>query len=306
MEPQWISVDNGNVLLLPARGDLGDEEQLRFLCGQLERREPPPVRGTVHAQGVLRNVETVVVLGDIVNQPVDVIVNAANSSFGHGAGIAKAISDAARPEFIANGERWLRDHGECPTGSAAFIRSGLWNNPRVVGIVNAVGPSTRSPGADTSLITAATEAAFRGLPADLDAPSIALPLISGGIFGYTPESSAQAVVKAVVERARSGWIGRVLLITNEKAKIGAFVQAATAQGLVGLPASAVPERYHATIRVSRETRDRLFGAMWGHSALISLADGTEVLKVALRFVGPDVCRLTTTAMRVDDEAYVSG
>jgi len=54
--------------------------------------------------------------GDITEETVDVIVNAANSDLAHGGGVAGAISKKAGPVLNAESRRWVRKHGPVQTG----------------------------------------------------------------------------------------------------------------------------------------------------------------------------------------------
>lgn len=296
MASQWLTIADGNVKLLPYRPRHTDEDQLRRACEQLRSVaqsgvvHAAQVSGEVWARGVKNNLETVVVLGNIVEQPVDVLVNAANSRFGHGGGVALAIADAALPEFERNGQAWLRSNGgECRTGGAAFVVTGLKNNQHVVGVVNAVGPDgTTSPRPPTTLIRDAMEAAFQSIPTDLHAPSLAVPLISGGIFGYLKAEAAGAIADAVLARAQAGWQGRVVLVSTDRDDVAAFRDAAITRELASLTTNPpAPTRWDVVnfsvhLDVNAATAAALEWTQQTGIQPIPLTDGTLVLPLSLR------------------------
>ncbi|MGQ9841675.1 MAG: macro domain-containing protein, partial [Anaerolineae bacterium] len=50
-------------------------------------------------------------LGDLTEERVDAIVNAANEYLAHGGGVAGAISRRGGPVIQAESDRWVREHG---------------------------------------------------------------------------------------------------------------------------------------------------------------------------------------------------
>ena len=130
------------------------------------------------------------VVGDLLAQPVDALVNAANDRLAHGGGVAGLIARAAGPALVEESARL----GGCPTGEAVVTGAGdlpqRW-------VIHAVGPVWRGGAAGEEEALAACHRAVVRRAAEIGASSVALPAISTGIFGYPPERAAPVAVSAL-------------------------------------------------------------------------------------------------------------
>lgn len=132
------------------------------------------------------------VLGDITQQRVDAVVNAANRTMRGGGGVDGAIHRAGGPEVLADCERRFPDG--LGTGEAGWTTAGelpaRW-------VIHVVGPNHRAGETDRSLLTSCYSGALR-VADELGARTLAFPLISAGVYGW-PKSDA---IAAAVETLR--------------------------------------------------------------------------------------------------------
>jgi O-acetyl-ADP-ribose deacetylase (regulator of RNase III) len=140
-----------------------------------------------------------VVQADLTQEPVEAIVNAANSQLSHGGGVAGAIVEAGGPEIQRESDRWVDRHGEVATGGAAITGAGRL---RCDYVVHAVGPvwDRQAPEEADRLLASAIERAL-ALAAEHDVRTISLPAISTGIFGFPKERGARVILEAVLAAA---------------------------------------------------------------------------------------------------------
>jgi O-acetyl-ADP-ribose deacetylase (regulator of RNase III) len=133
-----------------------------------------------------------IVQGDITEEPVDAIVNAANERLAHGGGVAGAIARRGGPEIQQESDAWVREHGRVPTGSAAITGAGRLP---VRYVIHAVGPIWGSGDEDDKLAAAVRSAL--DLAAERGVDSVSLPAISAGIFGFPKERCARIILEAI-------------------------------------------------------------------------------------------------------------
>src|SRR5690348_3926078 len=129
------------------------------------------------------NGRVLVVIGDITDQDVDAIVNAANSTLLGGGGVDGAIHRAGGPEILDECRRIREtDYPKgLPTGEAVITTGG---NLRARYVIHTVGPIYgRDPERQAELLAACYQNSLL-LARQHHLPSIAFPSISTGAFGY--------------------------------------------------------------------------------------------------------------------------
>ncbi|SDN90869.1 O-acetyl-ADP-ribose deacetylase [Actinacidiphila guanduensis] len=137
------------------------------------------------------------VQGDITEQQVDAVVNAANSSLLGGGGVDGAIHRRGGPEILA-ACRDLRasQYGRgLPTGQAVATTAGRlparW-------VIHTVGPVWHSHEDRSALLASCYRESLR-VADELGAATIAFPAISTGVYGWPMDDGARIAVQTVRE-----------------------------------------------------------------------------------------------------------
>lgn len=133
-----------------------------------------------------------VVRGDITEQDLDAIVNAANESLLGGGGVDGAIHRAAGPALVAE----CRTLGGCRPGEAKATQA--YRLP-ARHVIHTVGPVWHGGDHDEAKTLASCHRNALAVAASLGCRTIAFPAISTGIYGYPVELAAHVAVDAVRE-----------------------------------------------------------------------------------------------------------
>jgi len=138
--------------------------------------------------------EITIVGGDIVEQPVDAVVNAANSGLLGGGGVDGAILRAGGPAQLQARRELVARIGSLPTGQAATTDAGAmparW-------VIHVVGPVHTRQEDRTPLLASCYREALR-VADELGAASVAFPAVSAGIYGWPIDQAADVAVGTVV------------------------------------------------------------------------------------------------------------
>jgi O-acetyl-ADP-ribose deacetylase len=130
--------------------------------------------------------------GDLTEEHVDAIVNAANTHLQHGAGVAGAIVRKGGWLIQQESDAWIDQHGLVSHAEPAYTSAG---NLPCRYVIHAVGPVWGEGDEDARLASAVH--GCLALASRLELVSIAFPAISTGIFGFPKECAARIFYKTI-------------------------------------------------------------------------------------------------------------
>ncbi len=143
------------------------------------------------ATRTINGVTLALIRGNIVEVPVEAIVNAANSGLRGGGGVDGAIHRAGGPSIMEE----CRKVGGCPTGKAVATTAGSLPAKYVF---HAVGPIYSGSKDDEILLESAYQSCLN-LAEQYKVKSIAFPSLSTGIYGYPLELAAPIALRTIIE-----------------------------------------------------------------------------------------------------------
>jgi O-acetyl-ADP-ribose deacetylase len=129
------------------------------------------------------------VQGDITEQDVDAVVNAANNRMRGGGGVDGAIHRAGGPAVLEDCRRRFPDG--LATGDAGWTTAGdmpaRW-------VIHVVGPNRNAGQTDRALLTSCYSRALE-VADELGARSVAFPLVSAGVYGWPKDDAVAAALE---------------------------------------------------------------------------------------------------------------
>jgi O-acetyl-ADP-ribose deacetylase (regulator of RNase III) len=165
--------------------------------------------------------------GDITQQQVDAIVNAANSSLVGGGGVDGAIREAGGPAIEEECEVVREKRGRLPTGEAVRTTGGQLPAPHVI---HTVGP--RWKGGDEGEPEKLANAYKNSLQCavDNDLKTVAFPSISTGAYGYPINRAAdvafQAISDFIFDDERNDELDEIRFVLFSEKDMGRYREAA--------------------------------------------------------------------------------
>jgi O-acetyl-ADP-ribose deacetylase (regulator of RNase III) len=167
----------------------------------------------------MRPMRIELVEGDITQQRVDAIVNAANSSLLGGGGVDGAIHRKGGPAILTECQklRASQYEGGLPTGQAVATTAG---NLAARWVIHTVGPRYQSDVDNSAALRSCYTNSIR-VADEIGATSVAFPLISSGIYGWPVDDAVRQALTALgtadtaVTEARLVLFGPAALATAE-------------------------------------------------------------------------------------------
>jgi O-acetyl-ADP-ribose deacetylase (regulator of RNase III) len=160
--------------------------------------------------------------GDLTEERVDAIVNAANGQLMHGGGVAGAIVRRGGRSIQQESDAWVRAHGPATHDRPAITGAGALPARHVI---HAVGPIWGEGDEDAKLHTAVLAAL--ALAGERGLQSVALPAISTGIFGFPKDRGARVILDAIedfVSSEASARLREIRITLIDEPSVAIFAQ----------------------------------------------------------------------------------
>jgi|YNPMSStandDraft_2_1061718.scaffolds.fasta_scaffold00195_22 O-acetyl-ADP-ribose deacetylase (regulator of RNase III) len=169
--------------------------------------------------------KVIVKVGDITEEEVDAIVNAANSSLMGGGGVDGAIHRKGGPKILDECKEIRRTKypDGLPTGEAVATTGG---NLKAKYVIHTVGPIWRGGNYGEEELLKKCYINSIKVAEELGCKTIAFPAISTGVYGYPKEKSAEVVSKTLLEILPSTKLEEIRLVFFSKSDYDIFLEVA--------------------------------------------------------------------------------
>jgi O-acetyl-ADP-ribose deacetylase (regulator of RNase III) len=166
------------------------------------------------------------VQGDITEQDVDAVVNAANHSLLGGGGVDGAIHRRGGPEILAECRKLRQEQypDGLPTGQAVATTAGRL---KARWVIHTVGP-TYAKSQDKSSLLADCFRNSLAVADELGATTIAFPAISTGVYRWPIEDAARIALETV--RASDAGVAEVKFVLFDQRAYEVFTAQAAGEG----------------------------------------------------------------------------
>jgi O-acetyl-ADP-ribose deacetylase (regulator of RNase III) len=156
----------------------------------------------------------VIIVGDLVDQEVDAIVNAANNELLLGGGVAGAIRRRGGPSI----QDQCTAHGRVAVGDAAITGAGELPARYVIHAASmSLGGSTNAESLRSSM-----DATFR-IARETSVKTIAVPAVGTGIAGFPLDECARIMATCIKRAFSEGWQpDEVRFVLYDEAAMHAF------------------------------------------------------------------------------------
>ena len=164
--------------------------------------------------------------GDITDQDVDAIVNAANHSLLGGGGVDGAIHRRGGPEILAECKKLRQEQypDGLPTGQAVATTAGRL---KARWVIHTVGP-TYAQSKDKSLLLADCFRNSLAVADELQAATVAFPAISTGVYRWPVEDAARLALETV--RGADTRVAEVRFVLFDQRAYDVFTAQASSEG----------------------------------------------------------------------------
>ena len=138
--------------------------------------------------------------GNIVDEDVDVIVNAANERLDHAAGVAGALNKASGGQLQRISNDYIKNYGKVPVGGAALTKAG-GGKLKCKRVIHAVGPIASQCKSDMMSSDLIFKAITNSLieAQKMKAATVAFPALSTGIYAVNRHLAADAIFQAMLK-----------------------------------------------------------------------------------------------------------